>query len=395
MQQQVQETTSGPYWLKTPHIPTSKSKRKDRVHARRFVMKTVIMMHLLFRSVVATMAFAAASSSSSSSSSSLTAGGDFNGRRTTGMRALTSSSSMCFPNNRSSSFTASTYTIRGGGEGGVASSSSERSSMILAQRRERIHPLLSSSSSSSSETDQVVKKKDYRKEASGIFGSIRIPASLFAGAAASSAFVLPIIGNESLTIGLAKRLYYLLMIGSLSNEIITVVIATLTGMELTVAGASADDNIGDYFKTTSIRELLYDKKYFFLESIAVRYHFWSGILMFLAALGVRAWISISCPVIAKAASGTVLSAILFCLAFFQKNLISTSKSQGGRSGSDVSSLGVQNAFLIPYEYAKALWSESKTSPIFAVALTMAMITQFYILWKIPHVAHYIFTNQLQ
>jgi hypothetical protein len=350
-------------------------------------MKTVIMMHLLFRSVVATMAFAAAASSSSSSissSNSPTAGGDFNRRRTTGMMAFTSSS-IRFPNNR-----ASTHTIRGGG--GVASSSSEASSRILAQRRERIHPLLSSSSSSS-ETDKVVEKKDYRKEASGLFGSIRIPASLFAGAAASSAFVLPIVQNESLKIGVVKRIYYLLMIGSLSNEIITVVIATLTGQELSIGGASADDNISDYFKTTSIRELLYDEKYFFLESIAVRFHFWSGILMFLSGLGIRAWISISCPVISKAALGIVLSSILFCLAFLQKNMISTNKCHGGRSSSDVSSRGVQNAFLIPYEYAKALWSESKKSPIFAIALTMAMITQFYILWKIPHVVHYLFTNQ--
>jgi hypothetical protein len=338
-------------------------------------MKTVIMMHLLFRSVVATMAFAAAASSSSNNSPT----------RTT-MRVPNRSSPFT-ASTYSSPFTASTYNIRGGG---VGPPSSEASTILAQHRRERIHPLLSSSSSS--ETEQVVEKKDYRKEASGLFGSIRIPASLFAGASASSAFVLPILGNESLKIGLVKRIYYLLMIGSLSNEIIAVVIATLTTMELLVGGSSADDNITDYFKTTSIRELLYDEKYFHLESIAVRFHFWSGILMFLAGLGIRAWVSITCPVIAKASLGIVLSSILFCLAFFQKNLASTNKCYGGRSSSDVSSRGVRNAFLIPYEYMKALWAESKKSPIFAIALTMAMITQFYILWKIPHIVHFIFTN---
>ena len=43
--------------------------------------------------------------------------------------------------------------------------------------------------------------KDYAGAAGGLFGTYRIPASLFAGASAGAAFAMPIIVGEAATLG--------------------------------------------------------------------------------------------------------------------------------------------------------------------------------------------------
>ena len=43
--------------------------------------------------------------------------------------------------------------------------------------------------------------KDYSGAAGGLFGTYRIPASLFAGASAGAAFAMPIVLGEAATLG--------------------------------------------------------------------------------------------------------------------------------------------------------------------------------------------------
>ena len=43
--------------------------------------------------------------------------------------------------------------------------------------------------------------KDYAGAAGGLFGTYRIPASLFAGASAGAAFAMPILAGEAATLG--------------------------------------------------------------------------------------------------------------------------------------------------------------------------------------------------
>ena len=43
--------------------------------------------------------------------------------------------------------------------------------------------------------------KDYAGAAGGLFGTYRIPASLFAGASAGAAFAMPIVLGEAATLG--------------------------------------------------------------------------------------------------------------------------------------------------------------------------------------------------
>ena len=50
-------------------------------------------------------------------------------------------------------------------------------------------------------TQQSGELKDYAGAAGGLFGTYRIPASLFAGASAGAAFAMPIVLGEAATLG--------------------------------------------------------------------------------------------------------------------------------------------------------------------------------------------------
>lgn len=208
--------------------------------------------------------------------------------------------------------------------------------------------------------------KDYSNEAASLFGNVRIPAALFAGAAAGSAFALPLSAGvtEGLKVEMVKRLYALLMMGALSAEIVAVVVSTLT------MGALATQST--LRKTTSLGAFLDD--FYNLEWISTRMHFLSGIMFFSVGTGLRAWITIGCPIIAKAALGIILSSSLLCLSFWIP--------LEGDSFLD-------GVFKLPLKYVGALWQRSKKSGMFAATLTLTFTTMLYILGNIPHIYYYL------
>ncbi len=59
----------------------------------------------------------------------------------------------------------------------------------------------SATSLRSGATQQSGELKDYAGAAGGLFGTYRIPASLFAGASAGAAFAMPIVLGEAATLG--------------------------------------------------------------------------------------------------------------------------------------------------------------------------------------------------
>ena len=209
-------------------------------------------------------------------------------------------------------------------------------------------------------------RKDYSSEAAGLFGNVRIPAALFAGAAAGAAFALPLGVSEGSKVGLVKRLYALLMMGSLSSEIVAVVVSTLTLGALSTQDAPRS--------ATSLRGYLGD--YYDLEWISAKLHFLGGVLLFSVATGLRAWITIGCPIIARAALGIILSSTLLWLSFW-------------RQLEDDSFLdGVTK---LPVRYVGALWQRSKRSGMFAASLALTIVTTFYIFGNILHLYQY-FSN---
>ena len=110
--------------------------------------------------------------------------------------------------------------------------------------------------------------KDYSGAAGGLFGTYRIPASLFAGASAGAAFAMPIVLGEAATLGYVKRIYAALMISSLVCQLQVIVVSTVALERLS----------RPYDKETSVENFM--RRYFDLEWIAVRLNFFVGVLSF-------------------------------------------------------------------------------------------------------------------
>ena len=217
----------------------------------------------------------------------------------------------------------------------------------------------------------LAEQKEYKSEASNLFGNIRVPAALFAGASAGAAFAMP-IGSGTFKVELSKRVYALLMMSSLTFEIIAVVVSTLV-----VASMSTTTS---FPKTSSLEDLL-DQHYQF-EWVTTRFHFLSGVLLFILGIGIRAWVSISCPIIARAALGTVLTGTLMCVAFVEDSSTTSLYTEGDDSRNSSLMNGV---LALPWNYLKLLFDKAKTRPLFAIAMAMGLATSAYTVAKIPHI----------
>ena len=131
-------------------------------------------------------------------------------------------------------------------------------------------------------TQQSGELKDYAGAAGGLFGTYRIPASLFAGASAGAAFAMPILAGEAATLGYVKRIYAALMISSLVCQLQVIVVSTVALERLS----------RPYDKEVSVESFM--RRYFDLEWIAVRLNFFVGVLSFVTAIGLRAWQASAC-----------------------------------------------------------------------------------------------------
>ena len=243
--------------------------------------------------------------------------------------------------------------------------------LILPSATLKIHrgasPALTDISSLRAGNVDDLIEKDYAEEAAGLFGNIRIPAALFAGASAGAAFALPLGIHEPMKVAMVKRIYALMMMGALSSEIVAVVVSTLT------MGALSTQT--EPHLATSLRDYL--RNQFDLEWVGARIHFLGGVLLFSVATGLRAWIFIACPVTAKAALGIIASSTVLCLSFL-------SQLEGGT---------FSDGFVkLPLRYVKALLQRSRHSKMFAASLLISLATTLYIIGNVSHVYSYLLTQ---
>ena len=89
--------------------------------------------------------------------------------------------------------------------------------------------------------------------------------------------------------------------------------------------------------------------------------------------GIRAYISIACPIIAKSAVGLVVSAILVCVAFMSKTQRHRARYIDRQERN------------IPWTYLQTLIETSTQYPIFGIALVLGVMTKLYIVYHIPHI----------
>jgi hypothetical protein len=210
---------------------------------------------------------------------------------------------------------------------------------------------------------------EHNAEASNLFGNVRIPAALFAGASAGAAFALPIMPGVGVKMGLVQRVYSLLMMSALSSEILAVVVSTLAVSSLATRKTPRTLNVGALLRQE-----------YELEWVAVRFHFLCGLIMFITGIGLRAWITIACPIIAKAALGIILSSAALCVAFIQD----VEQHQADDCG------GLLDGFAkLPTKYFTLLAKKSMQKPLFAIAFVGMLLTSTHIVVNIPHVVEWL------
>ena len=92
----------------------------------------------------------------------------------------------------------------------------------------------------------IEETKDFSAQTSSLFSNIRVPAALFAGASAASAFALPILPSDSLVVGFAKRIYALLMTGALSSQLIAIIVSTTCMFSIAVYEHAPTTSVNDF-----------------------------------------------------------------------------------------------------------------------------------------------------
>mmetsp|Transcript_18525 Transcript_18525/g.27998 ORF Transcript_18525/g.27998 Transcript_18525/m.27998 type:complete len:267 (-) Transcript_18525:4-804(-) len=211
----------------------------------------------------------------------------------------------------------------------------------------------------------AIPEEDHGPKFSAMLGNLRIPSSLFAGASAGAAFAMPIAASDSIKEGFVKRIYSLLMMSSLASQLLVITISTVN-MNLIARTVK-----GEKLATSTTN---YIEKFFLLEWTATKFHFFSGVLAFVVGAGLRAWTTIGCPIVARAALGIIASSTALAMTF-----LNSLWEEGGEVG----------VLKLPFTYVSLLWKKCRRSVAFALAMIVNVVTALYIIGNIPHVYKYL------
>eukprot|EP00563_Minutocellus_polymorphus_P018585 CAMPEP_0197715648 /NCGR_PEP_ID=MMETSP1434-20131217/770_1 /TAXON_ID=265543 /ORGANISM="Minutocellus polymorphus, Strain CCMP3303" /LENGTH=277 /DNA_ID=CAMNT_0043299829 /DNA_START=48 /DNA_END=878 /DNA_ORIENTATION=- len=206
--------------------------------------------------------------------------------------------------------------------------------------------------------------KDYSSEMSALFGNIRIPAALFAGASAGAAFAMPLGTSDGFALGFVKRIYALLMMCALSCQLLAIIVATLSMGTIAVSAESRKAScLSDYIE-----------EYFDLSWVTARWNFLAGIFSFVVGQGMRAWLTVGCPIFGKAALGVMVSSTIFAVGFIEDN------ERKRRSG------GVSKGLLgLTIKYFTSMLKKATKDPLFALGSLLSAVTWGYVAYNLPHV----------
>ena len=199
---------------------------------------------------------------------------------------------------------------------------------------------------------------------SGLFGNLRIPASLVAGASLGSAFALPMLNSDGAKIGMAKRLYAFSMVTTLGSMLLVVIISTIAMNDIAIRPKRLSKSVGDYIEEN------YD-----LEWMMVRSHFFYGSFAFLGASAFRAYVEIACPAIGKGVLGILASLSMICMSYF----IEKTSTQTA-TGSHPKRLG---------RFLKAIGTKAKGNALFGAGVLSWLTAVAYLIYIIPHMVAYL------
>ncbi|CAJ1951180.1 unnamed protein product [Cylindrotheca closterium] len=120
--------------------------------------------------------------------------------------------------------------------------------------------------SSSDDEEEPASEADHGGVVSGLFGNLRIPASLLAGASLGQAFALPFADMDGVLLGMMKRVYVLCMLGSFSSMLLTVLVSTTVMTDITLSNPRMAKSPSDYINRYYALDFMLTKINFFLGS---------------------------------------------------------------------------------------------------------------------------------
>lgn len=213
--------------------------------------------------------------------------------------------------------------------------------------------------------DDDVELKECCAQVAGMFGNLRIPASLIAGASLGSAFALPMLESDGFKVGFAKRIYAFSMISTLGSMLLVVIISTIVMNDISLCPKRLSKSVGDYVNEN-----------YTLEWMLVKSNFYYGALSFVVGSGFRAWISIACPVVGRGVIGILVSLTLIC----QSYLIEKTKGH---------TPGETSIRKMVVRFVKEIGAKSKANPLFGAGAITWLATVTYLVIKFPHIYLYL------
>ena len=214
-----------------------------------------------------------------------------------------------------------------------------------------------------SEKAQDEELKDFGGSVAGLFGNLRIPASLIAGASLGSAFALPMLDTDAVRIGMAKRLYAFSMVTTLGSMLLVVIITTKVMNDIALRPKRLSKTCAEYIEDN-----------YGCEWMIVRSHFFYGSFAFLGACAFRAYISVACPVIGRGTLGILASLSMMCMSYLTEGC---------------QNLGAQKLHERFGRFLKTIGNRAKTNVWFGAGAITWIWAVAYLIYKLPHMYIYL------
>lgn len=211
----------------------------------------------------------------------------------------------------------------------------------------------------SADSDNDGDEVDHGVKVSDIFGNLRIPASLIAGAALASAFEMPLADTDGLKLGAVKRIYSLAMLNTLSSMLLTVLVSTMCMHDIDMCPPRPAKYVKDYIE-----------KHYALEWMLMKINFIWGNIIFVSASMLRGWVFLKSPIIGDGVLGIMGSLLLVSVSI----LVEFTNNQTGRT---------------PMQQIKRnislVLDKTKTNRMFAVSILTWVATVIYLIAKVPYI----------
>mmetsp|Transcript_10360 Transcript_10360/g.10439 ORF Transcript_10360/g.10439 Transcript_10360/m.10439 type:complete len:269 (+) Transcript_10360:83-889(+) len=225
---------------------------------------------------------------------------------------------------------------------------------------------LESNSNSEPSSLPAQELSDFSGQVTGLLNSYRVPAMLIAGAAYGGVFALPILLDDTMIKQFGKRTYILVGLATVCVELLATVIATLSIDKLNLRGTPVKKLI----HTSTLEEFL--EKNLDLEWTSLRVNFILGLVGFAVMCGMRAWLSLVCPIFAKVGLFLIITAVISMSAFINDTLGDTSLPA------------------LFWRYTVLVLERLKRGKImFILSFLFTIYTMAYTTWAYNHTYHYL------